>query len=83
VARDHHPLGPTEFGSGEDDVSVPEHFHMAESGQRLLHTIGNLGFLAADRLDIDQCAQQFDDIATWVETRRHERHLTASVGSGP
>ena len=83
MAGDHHPLGPTEFGSGEDDVSVPQHLQVAVSAQRLLHSVGDLGFLPADRLDVDQCAQQLDDIATQVETRRHERHLTASVGSGP
>jgi hypothetical protein len=35
------------------------------------------------RLDIDQRSQQFDDIAVQVQRRRHEPHLTASVGSGP
>ena len=39
--------------------------------------------LSADGLDVDQRPQQLDDIAAQVQRRRHERHLTASVGSGP
>jgi hypothetical protein len=83
VAGDHHSLGPTKFGSSEDDVPVPQHLHVAVFAQHLFHAVGDLCFLPADRLDVDQCTQQLDYIATRVETRRHERHLTASVGSSP
>jgi hypothetical protein len=39
--------------------------------------------VSADGLDVDQVSQQLDDIAAQIQRRRHERHLTASVGSGP
>jgi hypothetical protein len=51
--------------------------------QCVLDSVGDLCLVTADRFDVDQCSQQLDDIPAQVERRRHERHLTASVGSGP
>jgi hypothetical protein len=51
------------------------------SSQRLLHSVGNLCFPSTDGLDVDQRSQQLDDIAANIQRRRHEAHLTASVGS--
>ncbi len=83
VTGNHYPLGSIEFGSSEDDVSVPEHLEVAISAQCPLHSVGDLSLVPTHRLDVDQCSQQFDDIAVQVQRRRHEPHLTASVGSGP
>jgi hypothetical protein len=51
--------------------------------QRLLNQVGDLAFVTADRLDVNQGPKQLDDITVDIERRRHERHPTASVGSGP
>jgi hypothetical protein len=72
-----------EFGTREDDVSVPQHLEVAISLQCLLYSVSDLSLMPAHRLDIDQCLQQLDDITGEVQRRRHELHLTASVGSGP
>jgi hypothetical protein len=81
VAGDHYPLGPAEFGPSDDDIAVSHHIQMAVPAQRLLHSVGDLCLVSADGLDVDQRSQQLDDIATQIQRRRHERHLTASVGS--
>jgi hypothetical protein len=81
VAGDHYPLGPIEFSPREDDVAVSRHLQVVISPQRLFHSVGNLGFMSTDGFDVDQRSQQLDDIATQIQRRRHERHLTASVGS--
>jgi hypothetical protein len=81
VAGNHYPLRPAEFGSRDDHIPVPYHAQVAEQPQRLLHSIGDFGFVTTDRLDVDQRSQQLHDITTQVERCRHERHLTASVGS--
>jgi hypothetical protein len=83
VAGNDDPLGAAKLGSGEDHIAVSQHIQVAIPLERLLHKVGDLGFVAADRLDIDQRSKQLDDIAVNVQRRRHERHLTASVGSGP
>jgi hypothetical protein len=81
VAGDHYPLGPTEFSPREDHVAVSQHLEVVVSSQRLLHSVGDLCFPSTDGLDVDQRSQQLDDIAANIQRRRHEAHLTASVGS--
>jgi len=81
MTGDHHPLGATKFGAREDRIPVAHYGQVAVLPQRLLHPIGDFCLVAADRFNVDQCSQQFDNITSQVQRRRHERHPTASVGS--
>ena len=46
--------------------------------QRRLDRVGDLRLVAADRLDVDQRAQQRDEVAVQVQRRGHARHPTAA-----
>ena len=67
MAGDDDSLGPTEVSAGDDGVAVANNFEVIEATQGCLNRIGQLGFIARNRLDVADGSSQFDYIRVFIE----------------